>query len=175
MIVAPRSASRAVAYGPASARVRSRTTMPSSGSGAGAGTGTGTRSALQPDVDLLGLREAGQHPLERDLAADAALLVAAVGLPDDLSAALVDLHPAGLDAVRGGDGGIQVVGPDVGGEPVVRVVRHAHDVVDVGPRDRDQHRSEDLLLSQPEVVAHPAEDGGHVVVALGQRAARGHL
>ena len=39
-------------------------------------------------------------PSSGSLAADPALLVAAVGLADHLAAALVDLHPAGLHRVR---------------------------------------------------------------------------
>src|SRR3712207_1792136 len=65
--------------------------------------GSGRGSGAEAHVDLLGLGEAGDHALQGPLPADAALLVAAVGLADDLSAALVDLHPAGLEPVGGGD------------------------------------------------------------------------
>src|SRR6266508_2143675 len=58
-------------------------------------------SAAQVDGHALDLREALQHPFERELPADAALLEAAVRLPRQLTGALVDLDPARLDRVRG--------------------------------------------------------------------------
>ena len=51
-------------------------------------------SPLEIDGDVLPLGVAVEHPLERVLAADAALLVAAVGLTRKLTEPLVDLDPA---------------------------------------------------------------------------------
>src|SRR5947209_6081799 len=48
-------------------------------------------SWAEVDGDALDLGEALQHPLERELASDAALLEAAVGLAGQLARALVDL------------------------------------------------------------------------------------
>ena len=58
----------------------------------------------------LALREAVQHALERELAANAALLVAAVGHARHLAEALVDLHPARFDCVRRLEAGADIVG-----------------------------------------------------------------
>src|SRR5216683_7282864 len=66
----------------------------------------------------LALGEAVEHALERELAADAALLVAAVGHAGHLAAALVDLHPARFDGMRGAQAAADVVRPDIGGEAV---------------------------------------------------------
>src|SRR5215471_16522649 len=95
-----------------------------------AATGRGSRWQAwqldrQIDRDALSLREAVEHALERELAADAALLVAAVRHAGRLAAALVDLHPARLDGMRGAQGLADVVRPDIGREPVVTVVGHA--------------------------------------------------
>ena len=48
-----------------------------------------------------GLREAVEHAFQRELAADAALLDAAIGLVKHLPRASIDLHLARLDAVSG--------------------------------------------------------------------------
>ena len=46
---------------------------------------------------VLALGEALEHPFERELTADAALLVAAIGMAGCLADALVDLYPAAFD------------------------------------------------------------------------------
>ena len=61
---------------------------------------SGTRR-VQVDRHVLSLREAVEHPFQRELPADAALLVAAIGMARLLAQSLVHLHPAGLDRVRG--------------------------------------------------------------------------
>src|SRR6185312_16923550 len=86
----------------------------------------------------LPLRESVEHALQRELAAQAGLLVAAVGHAGGLAAALVDLDPAGLDGVRGAQALADVMGPDVGGEAVVAVVGHADRLFLVAPADRDE-------------------------------------
>src|SRR5699024_8415080 len=64
------------------------------------GSAPGTRAgSADADVDLLDLGEAFEHAFQRRLTTEAGGLHAAVGLAGQLSAALVDLHPAGLDAV----------------------------------------------------------------------------
>ena len=50
---------------------------------------------------LLALGEAVEHAFQRELAADAALLVAAVGVARRLAKSLVDLNPARLDGMSG--------------------------------------------------------------------------
>ena len=62
---------------------------------------TGLRAHLILTLICLIWVKPASMPSRENFAADAALLVAAVGLADHLAAALVDLHPAGLDAVRG--------------------------------------------------------------------------
>src|SRR5215468_2721394 len=59
------------------------------------------RLHIEIDRDVLSLRKAVQHAFERELSADAALLVSAVGMARRLAEALVDLHPPGFDRVRG--------------------------------------------------------------------------
>jgi len=50
---------------------------------------------------VLALGEAVQHPLQRELPPDAALLVTAIRMAGLLAQPLVHLHPAGLDGVGG--------------------------------------------------------------------------
>src|SRR3990170_7191819 len=88
---------------------------------------------------VLALGEAVEHALERELAADAALLVAAVGHARHLAQALVDLYPARFDGMRGPQPRADVVRPDIGREPVVAVVGHADRFGLVAPADRHQH------------------------------------
>src|SRR6516225_2646583 len=53
----------------------------------------------QVDRDVLPLRVTLQHAVERELAADAAFFVAAVGVTRALAQTLVDLNPTSLDRV----------------------------------------------------------------------------
>jgi hypothetical protein len=53
----------------------------------------------QVDCDVLSLRVALQHTLERELAANTAFLIATVGVTGALASPLVDLHPACLDCM----------------------------------------------------------------------------
>src|SRR5205809_420326 len=108
-------------------------------------SGCGSSGLAWVDGHALALSGFLEHALERVLATKTALLVAAIWLPDDLPEALIDLHEAGVDRVRGADRLGDVAAPHVRGEPEVRVVRHADHLSLVGPRDRDEHRPEDLL------------------------------
>src|SRR3954464_12811331 len=83
------------------------------------------RSDREVDGDALPLGEAVEHAFEGELAADAALLVAAVRHAGRLAAALVDLHPAGFDGMSGAQRLADVVRPDISGEAVMAVVGHA--------------------------------------------------
>src|SRR3984893_16228500 len=100
----------------------------------------------------LALGEAVEHALERELAADAALLVAAVGHAGHLAAALVDLHPARFDGVRGPEAGADIVRPDIGGEAVMAVVGHGDRLGLFAQADRHKAGAEDLLARQPQIV-----------------------
>lgn len=62
------------------------------------------------------------HAFKGDLAACAALFVAAIGLAHQLAAALVYLHPTGFDPMRAVQRIVQVVAPHIGRQTVVRVV-----------------------------------------------------
>src|SRR5262245_16204178 len=75
----------------------------------------------QVDRDVLPLRVAVEHPFERELAADAAFFVATIGVTRTLAETLVDLDPAGLYRVRSAKCAANVVRPDVGGEPAMRI------------------------------------------------------
>src|SRR5262249_26405116 len=99
----------------------------------------------QVDCDVLPLRVALQHALERKLTADAAFFVAAVGVTGTLAQTLVDLDPAGFDRVCSAECPANVVRPDVGSEPVVTIVCHTDRVLLVAPGDGDEPRAEDLL------------------------------
>src|SRR6516164_8763333 len=123
----------------------------------------------QVDRDVLPLRVALQHALERKLTTDTAFFVAAVGVTGTLAQPLVDLDPAGLDRVCSAECPADVVRPDVGGEPVVTIVGHTDRVLLVAPRDGDKHRAEDLLAGQAPVVRHIREDGGDCVIAFAER------
>src|SRR5579875_808152 len=87
-------------------------------------TGPGGSHA-QIDGDVLSLREAVEHSLQGELAADAALFVAAIGVAGRLPETLIDLHPAGLDGVRSPERPADVMRPHIGGKAVMGVVRHA--------------------------------------------------
>src|SRR6202011_1778363 len=100
----------------------------------------------------LALGEAVEHALERELAAEARLLVAAVGHARRLAAALVDLDPARFDGVRGTQALADIVRPDIGREAIVALVGHADRLGLVAPADRHQHRPEDLLACETPVV-----------------------
>src|ERR1700688_337463 len=117
-----------------------------------------TRSGLPADVDRFRLG-VGLERLLAQLAAEAALLVAAERGAGVVPVVLVDPHRARLhlprDLVRLAD----VAGPDAGGEAVDVGVGLLHRVLDVAERDHHQHRSEDLLPRHGHVVAHPVEDG----------------
>src|SRR5688572_31180848 len=104
------------------------------------------------DGDVLPLGVAVEHPLERILAADAALLVAAVGLSRKLTQSLVDLNPSGFDRVRGANRLAEIPRPDVRRQPIMAVVRHPDRVRFVFPRDRHHHGAEDFFPRNPPVV-----------------------
>src|SRR6185312_2542992 len=93
-----------------------------------------------------------EHAFERELASDAALLVAAIGMARHLPEPLIDLHPAGLDRVRGAQAAADLMRPDIGGETVMAVIGHADRVFLVAPRNRNQHRAENLLTGEAPVV-----------------------
>src|SRR5262249_40065308 len=123
----------------------------------------------QVDCDVLPLRVALQHALERNLTTDTAFFVATVGVTGTLAETLVDLDPAGLDRVCGAECPANVVRPDVGCEPVVTIVCHTDRVLLVAPRDGDKHGAKDLLAGQAPVVRHIREDGGDCVIAFAER------
>ena len=133
---------------------------------ASAGRSRRGNALLDLDVDLLDLGERLEGTLDGELAPDAAGLVAAVGLADDLAAALVDLNPAGLDPVRGVQRIGQVVRPDVGAEPVMRIVGHRDHLVAIAPGNGDQHRPEDFLLGNAPGVVDAGENGRPGVEAV---------
>jgi hypothetical protein len=79
----------------------------------------------ESDVHLFDGREGFEHPLDRELPAKAVLLDTAVGLPDHLPAALVDLDPTGIDTVGCAQCAVEIVAPQVGRQTVMRVVAMA--------------------------------------------------
>src|SRR5262245_52217566 len=86
----------------------------------------GARFLPEVHCHTLPLREAVEHPFERVLPADAALLEAAVRLAWKLSDSLIHLNPAGLDCVRCAQRLLEVVRPHVRGKAIVAVVGHAY-------------------------------------------------
>src|SRR5215469_14605652 len=102
----------------------------------------------QVDRDVLPLRVALEHAFEGELTADAAFFVTAVGMTWALTEALVHLNPTSLDCVCRAQSPADVMRPDVGGEPVMAVVRHANCVRFVGPGNGDKHGAKDLLARQ---------------------------
>src|SRR6516164_2184991 len=122
----------------------------------------------QVDRDVLPLRVALEHAFEGELTADAAFFVTAVGMTWALTEALVHLNPASLDCVCRAQSPADVMRPDVGGEPVMAVIRHANRVRFVGPRNGNKHGAKDLLARQAPVVGNVREDGGDCVIAFAQ-------
>src|SRR5260370_16740772 len=120
----------------------------------------------QVDRDVLPLRVALEHAFEGELAADAAFFVTAVGATWALTEALVHLNPTSLDRVCRAQSPADVMRPDVGGEPVMAVIRHANRVRFVGPRNGDKHGPKDLLPRQPPLVANVPEHARDFVIAF---------
>src|SRR5262249_30688175 len=106
--------------------------------------------------------------VEGDLAPPAAFFEPAVGVTWALTEALIHLNPTSLDRVCRAQGPAKVMRPDVGGEPVMAVIRHANRVRFVGPRNGDKHGAKDLLARQAPVVGNVREDGGDCVIAFAQ-------
>ena len=115
---------------------------------------------------MLRLSEAIEHCGQRELATQTTLLVAAVGMARQLTAALIDLNPSGFDVARGAQRLADVVCPDVCGETVVGVIGHPDDVILVVPGDRDKNRPEDFLAGQSPVVRALGEDGRPQAVCI---------
>src|SRR4029450_5520915 len=86
-----------------------------------------------------------------------------------LTQTLVDLHPAGFDAVRRSQRAADVVRPYVGGEAVVGGVGHADSVGLIGPADSNQDRTEDLLACQAPIVGSVSEHRWKRKVSLSYR------
>src|SRR5262249_58675457 len=110
-----------------------------------------------------------EPPWEGHRGAVAVFFVATVGGPRPRAEPLVALTPARLYRVRSAECAANVVRPDVGGEPVVAIVRHADHIRFVGPGDRGEHGAKDLLTRQAPVVRHIREDGGDCVIAFAER------
>src|SRR5262245_9156856 len=123
----------------------------------------------QVDRDVLSLRVALEHAFEGELAADAAFFVTAVGVTWALTEALVHLNPTSLDRVCRAQSPASVMRPDVGGEPVMAVIRHANRICLVGPRNGDKHGAKDLLARQAPVISNVRKDGGDCVIAFAKR------
>src|SRR5207247_9907322 len=87
-----------------------------------------------------------KNALESELAADAALHVAAEGCGDREQMVVVDPHRAGPHLLRDLERLRLVARPDRAAEAVDRVVGHADRVVDVLVADDAEHGAEDLLL-----------------------------
>src|SRR5262249_37633292 len=96
---------------------------------------------------------------QRELSADAALFVAAVGVAGLLAEALVDLHPTGFDGMGCSQGAANLMRPDISRKTVVTIVGHADHVFLVAPRDGHKYRAKDFLTCQPPVVGTICEDG----------------
>src|SRR5262249_10409959 len=120
----------------------------------------------QVDRDVLPMRVALEHAFQGELAADAAFFVTAGGMTWALTEALVHLNPASLDRGCRAPSPADVVRPDVGGEPVTAVIRHANRLRLIGPRNGDKHRAKDLLARQAPVVSNVREDGGDCIIAF---------
>src|SRR3954462_7767791 len=99
----------------------------------------------QIDRNVLYLRKAFQHRVERKLAPEPALFVAAIGVAGKLPRPLVNLDPPGFDVSRRAQRPADIVRPDVRGQTVMAVVCHPDHLVFVLPRDGDQDRAENFL------------------------------
>src|SRR5947208_3307789 len=87
----------------------------------------------QVDRDVLPLRVALEHAFEGELAADTAFFVTAVGMTWALTEALVHLNPTSLDRMCRAQSPADVVRPDVGGKPVMALIRHAKRIAAIIP------------------------------------------
>ena len=103
------------------------------------------RVGAERDVDDLGVAVELERVVAA-LAADPRLLGAAERRAQVAHVLRVDPAHAGVDRLRDAVRAADVVGPDVGREPVRGRVRQAHRLGLVVERRRDEHRPEDLLL-----------------------------
>src|SRR5438309_4880913 len=113
--------------------------------------------------DLLHLRVLF-HPEAPALAADAALLEAAEGGVEEVDA-VVDPHHPGADALGQLDPPGRVAREHHAAEAVGRIVGDADGLVLVLEGNDRDHRPENLLLRDADIVRHGAEDGGLEEVA----------
>src|SRR3954451_24292436 len=110
------------------------------------------------DLDrfLLGV---AQELGEADLLADAGILEAAIGCALEIVADAIDPHAAGLQAARGLDRALDVVGPHRAGETVLERIGKLDDGVLVTPGEHRNHRAENLLACDLHLRMHVAEHG----------------
>jgi hypothetical protein len=90
-----------------------------------------------------------------------------------LAETLVHLHPTGLDRMRGAQCIADIVGPDISGETIVAVIGHTDRIRLVTPRDRHEHRAEDLLARQAPVVGGISEYGRDREIPFAERSLLG--
>src|SRR6185295_16579085 len=138
--------------------------LPVRAGGRGSGEGPGVRARagagiLPPHINRLDLRIRLDRLLA-ELAAEAALLVAAEGRGGVVPVVLVDPHRPGLDAPRHLVGLADIARPHAGGEAVDRGVGELDGFLDLLERDDGEHRPEDFLAGHLHVVAHAVEDRG---------------
>src|SRR5262245_44459441 len=124
----------------------------------------GSDGSRQVDVDLLRL-EVGVERVRSELTTDAALLEAAPHGLARRGLAVVDPHDAGPHGPSGGEGAADVTGPDRRRQPVLGVVAHPDDLVDVGERQHGHDGTEDLLAGDAQLVRARLEDGRRDEVA----------
>src|SRR5262245_33020868 len=122
---------------------------------------------LPAHVDVLDLGVAEQLA-EALLLAEPALLPAAVRHPD-VTAAGVDPHVPGLDALGRLHGLAQIVGHDGRGEAVFHAVGAVDHLVVVLPRHHGHDRAEDLVAADAHGRRDLVEDGGRDEEASRQR------
>ncbi len=88
------------------------------------------------------------------------LLDAAIGHVGLHHQVLVDLHEPGLEPLGGVERGLEIAGPDGGGQAVFGVVGLADGVLVILELDDAGHRPEDLLARELVVVGMPVKITG---------------
>src|SRR3970040_2374304 len=122
---------------------------------------TSTHASEVPGLGLDVLVET----LDTGLTPESRLLETAEGSLRGARVPVVDAHHPELELLAHFEGGRQVAGVDIGGQPVIGGMGEGDGVIDVTEGDDRHDRAEDLLFVDGHARLHVGEDGGLIEVA----------
>src|SRR4030067_463865 len=92
-------------------------------------------SELKIDGDALSLGEAFEHPFQRVLPSDTALLEPTVRMSGENTEALIDLNPTRFDGMGSAQAFSDIMGPDESSQAIMAIVCHPDGLLLFVPRD----------------------------------------